>query len=501
MNIVTELVFYNKIKKLIKKIKISQAEEYYDTTVNVVDKSSLESARDALKDASEVSIAYRYFKDHYFSLTMLINKVLYTFSDDTFISKENLTTFIKNYLLKADIKIYLYNLKHFIKPLSNDLTLDEIKSLNKKVYDVQLLDYIINLNKDNHLFDEHNQYSQKVKIILDKVHKTTSAHYYIPRHILHKVMIFESAFLYYYGIIFEKIHIKLEQETLLKRMQLFSFVLSDIEKETLKIDINNMNAQTSGEKQTNSFLSKISAYCDKNDTNLFPISYKHNNSITGRLTANNINKINLLSIPKNKTREIIVPEFDEFISMDINGMEVFYFIKNYTKMLDNVEITNSFDIYNYIKNDLSLEESRSLIKNTLIKLLYGSTSFDMEEVLIKQLILENYPELDVKERIGSDMPDYIQTKFKRIIHINNNYNKLLNNFNQSESNDLMINNITLLWYNIRKFKLRSKIKMLIHDQIIIDCVEDEVDTIKSLLNKIITNLPFEITTSKTFNLK
>jgi len=444
MNIVNEISFYEKIKNLNKKIKISQTEEYYDTIVGVVDKVSLEATKTALKDASEATIAYRYHKKCFFALTILIDKTLYKFSDDIFVSKENLTKFIINYIIKSDIKLYVYNLKHFIKPLLNQLNEDELKAFNKKVYDVQLLDYIINLNKNNHLFDEHNLYSKKVKTILGRVHKTQTAHYYIPRHILHKVMIFESVFLYHYGTIFEKIHIKLEQEVLLKRLQLFSLVLSDIEKENLVIDTNKFNDLIEEENISNVFFKKILNYCNKFKTNLLPIRYKHNNSITGRLTFNNEHKINMLSIPKNKTRELIIPENNTFLSMDINGMEVFYFIKNYTDILDKIEITSDFDIYKYIDKELNLNEDRKIIKNTLIKLLYGATNFKAEEIIIKQVITENYPALDVKNRVDKKIPNYIQTKFKRIIHINKDYNKLLNNFIQSESNDLMINNITLL---------------------------------------------------------
>jgi hypothetical protein len=498
-NIVTELSFYEKIKNINKKIKISQTEEYYKKVINITDKKSLENIKDVLKNTKEISISYRYYGKYYFALTILIDEIIYNFSDDIFVSKTNLTKFIINYVLKVD-KIYLYNLKHFIKPLLDIFSEYELRSLNNRIYDVQLADYTINLNKDNHLFDNYNKYSKKVKVILQKVHGNQAAHYYVHRHILQKVMIFESVFLYYYGTIFRKIQDKLEQEMLQKRMQLFSFTLSDIEQENLIVDINKFGKWIEDENKVNAFFKKLLKYCSEQKTNLISASYKHNNTKTGRLTFNNKNKINMMSMPKTKIRELIIPENDKFLSMDINGMEVFYFIKNYTNILENIEIKSDFDIYKYIDNQLKLNVNREIIKNTIIKLLYGAGSYKSEEVMIKQIIIENYPELDAKNRIDKEIPNYIQTKFKRIIHINKNYNKLLNNFIQSESNDLMINNITLLWYNMKKLKLKSKIKILIHDQIIIDCIEEEISIIKTLLNKTIKDLPFTLVESNTFYL-
>jgi hypothetical protein len=449
--------------------------------------------QDFISKEEYVGLSYRYYHNGYFLIVIYADRNTYTLSDQSSLSSEDLLTIVKTLCMSR--KILMWNMKHFMKMFLNHVEHSELISIYKNIIDTQILSYIVTQKKDGGLKDGQfikSEYHEKVRIFIEKVYKNDAHYYYIPRNILSKAMSQEAISAFVCGKLFFLIADKLNMTRLLFRMQLLSIVLSDIEQGNIFVKSKSFSDLLEKGLTFKRETVNLLKYCQKWHTNQLPIEYKHMSSTTGRLSYSTKNGVNILSYPKDESRSLIIPEFDEFLSLDARGMEIFYIVSKNTKLLESIEITESFDIYQFVMDRLSKKISRSKLKNFLIRWLYGSTNFDDDERALKFEIEEKIPELVPKSHFH--IPIYYQTDYGRVIKLNGSYTKFLNNIPQSEANDLMIDCVIKLWNTMRLMKMQSKIKLLIHDQVVLDIKRSERAVILRLIQRIFTGrFPYRYT--------
>jgi DNA polymerase I-like protein with 3'-5' exonuclease and polymerase domains len=482
---VTEI--YLHIDKLIKKQNISSTNwgSYLQETYQVLNNTDWHFIYDnVIRDYDKgIGVSYRYIKNKgFFLFVIYLDGTAYILSDQSDLTMDQIKDAI--HLLCSEKKVYLWNIKHFIKTF---LEYSDCNDIVKNVIDSQILSYMVTLKKDGGIKEDsliNSDYQNKIKVFIDKVYKNDSYHYYIPRNILSKAMIYESISSMVCGRLFYEIAKKMNMIDLFNRMTNLNVVLSDIENNNIKI-----NAKTFSELLDEGLTFKaecvnLLSYCKLRKTNAFPIEYKSMHSTTGRLSFANKTGVNLLSYPKDDSRKIIIPEYDKYLSVDIKGMEIFYLISTKTRFLqqEDIKIDENFDIYNYIISKIDQKLQRAKLKNTIIKWLYGATNFSEEEETIKKLIEKHIPEIVPDKSLY--IPTYYQTRFGRIIKINRSFTKYQNNIPQSEANDVMINCLIDLWNRMKQNRLKSKIKFIIYDQFIIDMVSEEEENIRQLIHDV-----------------
>jgi len=456
--------------------------QYVNEEIFISNIKEWKNVYEIIKKNKEIGISYRYHDNSFFMISIFSDNTAYILSDQSTLTSQDIINIVL--LLCSNHIVYVWNIKHFIKPFINTLNNDNIKELYKHLIDVQILSYITTLQKEGGLKNGQyidSEYHKKVQVFIDKVYKNDTAYYYIPRNILGKAMLQETVAAYFCGKLLSTISTKLNMTRLQYRLQLFSFFLSDLENETVTI------AQTSFAKLLESGLTfkretiKLMEYCKNFRTNKLPLEYRHLSSTTGRLTFGGNSGVNLLSYPKDDTRSLIVPENDMFISVDAKGMEIFYILKKRTRLFSNLDMSNDFDIYQYILDRIEQKVSRSKLKSFVIKWFYGASNFDEEEERIRQEISSKIPEIVPESHFR--LPIYYQTDFGRIIKINESYTKFQNNIPQSEANDLMLECVFKIWSIMKYLKMKSKIKLLIHDQFIIDATTGERDAIIRIIQR------------------
>jgi len=257
-------------------------------------------------------------------------------------------------------------------------------------------------------------------------------------------------------------------------------VLSDINKNYIYVDPKKV-LRLVKLKKPSKHLDALSKYIINNKTSKIPVEYRHLRSKTGRIIFDNKTGLSITTLPHTNIRECIIPEYDKFVSFDIKAAEVFYIFKTSTKILSDITVDDNFDLYNYLISKCSLANDRELVKETIIKWLYGSTSFNSDENLIIESLKSQYPELS-HDNLGY-IPEYYQTKYKRIIKLDNSLTKYLNNIPQSEFSDEMIDILCEIWRNLKLYNLRTKIKFIIYDEIIFDCPQDEIEIVKNIIKQ------------------
>jgi len=484
---VTEV--YLKIDKLIKKQNLPSVDwsNYLQSTYYITNNQDWNFIyENVIKDhQNEIGISYRYIKDKgFFIFVIFIDGTAYILSDQSDITIDQINKAI--YLLCLNKKVYLWNIKHFIKTYLNDF-----KNIQNNINDVQILSYLVTLKKDGGIKENNlinSEYQDKIRIFIEKIYKNDSYHYYIPRNILSKAMIYEAISAMICGRLFYAIINKINMIELYERMRSLSIILSDIENNKIKIDVKSFSELMNEGLTFKAECVNLLSYCKHKKTNSFPIEYKALNSSTGRLSFMNKTGVNLLSYPKDQSRKLIIPEYDKFLSIDIKGMEIFYLISTKTKLLkqDGIKIDENFDIYTYINEKLDKKVQRAKLKNTIIKWLYGATNFSEEEEEIKKSLESKVPEIVPDKNLY--IPTYYQTRFGRIIKINRSYTKYQNNIPQSEANDVMIDCLIELWNKMKHYNLKSKIKFIIYDQFIIDIIESERSTIQELIKNVFSGI-------------
>ena len=471
---------FQEIEKIISKLNIEEI-NWIRYSKNIIRIKSFEQFQ-LIEFSKLIGISYKYSSNKIFILIIFSGEFTYILSDQDKMNSEDIIKALDHLSNISDI-IFVWNIKHLAKVYTINI--------NSKFIDVQILVNII-LQKKDGIIEFQSNYHDQVSVFINSVYKNDSYYYYIPRNILSKSMMYESISALILGKLLLSLCNKLKMNDLNKRLLNLSIVLSDIEKNSIKINIKiTKKLIKSGLIFKKQYVNLIK-YCSEIKTNQFPIEYRHLRSKTGRIIFDNKSGVSILSLPDNECRKIIVPEFNKFLSMDIKAAEIFYIIKANSNFLNNVEINDSFDVYDYILKYAKIDKKRDEIKNTIIKWFYGFHNFTNSEMEIKSLIEEKIPEIVPDQNVY--VPIYIQTRFGRIIKVDKSITKLLNNIPQSEFGDVMIDILIYIWSEIKKNDFRTKIKFIVYDQIIFDCPNDEIKEVENII-KLCTDskLPYRVT--------
>lgn len=483
--------FY-KYQEIIQKISLSEYKSYIKKTEYIQNWEQFKNLISLLRNSQSknTSISYRYVEDKYFMIVFYVDGNVFVISDEYFNDKTLLTkAIIKLITSKRNQKYFIWNLRHFLLPIINKLTPEQKNEVSNCFNDVQIIDHLVNLDKNPSLSSKYveDENDRKVKVFIEKVHKDQSFYYYIPRHIMTNVLIKEAVVVSMMGQIFGYVATKLEQVEILKQLQKLSIVLCDIEKNNI---MTYDPEKVMKLKLDNSFHKRLFDYVMTTNSSSIPLEYKFLNSSTGRLSFKNKVKLNMMAIPKTEVRETFIPENDIFISIDMSGMEIFYCLKTYSDFLDDVTIDSKLDVYQLILDKLDGNYKRSVIKNILIKMTYGASKFEENEIDAALEIKNKIPSLVIEH--PKKLDDYIKTKKGRIIQIDKSVTKYLNNIIQSESSDLMIEFLLKIWNCFNEEKLKSKIKLLVHDQIVFDVLEEEKEQIKEIIERCCDFFPYKM---------
>lgn len=191
------------------------------------------------------------------------------------------------------------------------------------------------------------------------------------------------------------------------------------------------------------------------------ISYNQFNSKTGRLTTEE-NSFPILNISKN-LRNLIKPDNDFFLDIDYNAAEVRVFLA-----LNGFK-QPAMDIHEWNMDKFGYTD-RTTAKNDFISWLYGK---------------KNEREKDFKKYYNVD---FLKKKYWDGTKIKNYYGRTIdsdefhsvNYVVQSTTADMALRQVLKVDQLLKNCK--SKIKMIIHDNIVIDVKKEEKDLIKSIVD-------------------
>ena len=280
-------------------------------------------------------------------------------------------------------------------------------------------------------------------------------------------------------------------------------------------------------KIKSTYLEGLSNYI-KEDGKIHTI-YKQNLTRTGRLSSV---EPNLQNIPTRdeegkKIRKAFLPEYDMFLSSDYSQMElrVMAHISG-DKNLQQAFINNE-DIHTRVAadiNGISLEEvtpyQRKTAKAVIFGIIYGISGFGLGENLeispkeAKEFI-DKYYELypGVKKYMDQKIKEayelgYVKTMFgrKRVIEELQNKNFMirqsgeriaLNTPIQGTSADIMKIAMIGIFKKMQEEKLKSKMLLQVHDELIFDVTREEKDLLEKIVRDTMENcvkidVPFKV---------
>ena len=241
--------------------------------------------------------------------------------------------------------------------------------------------------------------------------------------------------------------------------------------------------------------------------------YKQALTRTGRLSSLDPNMQNIPSKKEDGklVKKAFLPEYDLFLSTDYSQIE----LRVLAHLSGSKELINAFnnniDIHKQVASDIfgvPIDEvsslQRSKAKAVVFGIVYGISSFGLSENLqirpteAKELIEkfnEMYP--GVKEYMDNVVKDayangFVRTLFNRKRNIDELTNKnylirqsgeriAMNTPIQGTSADILKMAMIKIDKEMNKHKLKSKMLLQVHDELIFDCLESE----KDLLTKIV----------------
>ncbi len=239
--------------------------------------------------------------------------------------------------------------------------------------------------------------------------------------------------------------------------------------------------------------------------------YQQTLTQTGRLSSNepNLQNIPIRTEEGHKIRKIFIPEYDYILSSDYSQIElrVLADIANVKSFIDafnnNIDIheKTAMDIFN--KKEVSKEE-RNQAKTVNFGIIYGMSSYGLQKDLnitnkeaknfIESYFL-NYPE--IKEYMDNIVlkatnDSYVETKFKRRRYIKelNNSNYMVKEFGkrlamntpiQGYAADILKKALVDIDKELEKRKLKSKLINTVHDEVILDCLKEELEEVSSIV--------------------
>ena len=249
-------------------------------------------------------------------------------------------------------------------------------------------------------------------------------------------------------------------------------------------------------------------------------TYKQNLTRTGRLSSTEPNMQNIPTKDEEgrKIRKAFLPSKDSiFLCSDYSQIElrIMAHISNSKELIDT--FVNDGDIHTKVAADIwGVEEKavtkkmRSSAKAVIFGIVYGISGFGLGENLeispkeAKEFI-DKYYELypDVKRYMDDIVAEaydqgYVTTLFKRkrVIDELKNTNYMirqggeriaLNTPIQGTSADIIKKAMVEIHNEFKKEKIKSKMLLQVHDELVFDCLMDEQDKVQNIVKKIMEN--------------
>ena len=268
----------------------------------------------------------------------------------------------------------------------------------------------------------------------------------------------------------------------------------------------------------------VLSYLEKTSENNWLVHSVFNQTLTntGRLscTEPNLQNIPIKDEEGRELRKIFISSFEngKIISADYNQIELrlLAHFSNDEKLVNafkngqDIHAKTASEIFNVELSDVT-SEMRSKAKGVNFGIIYGISGFGLGKnihVAKKQAdafiekYLETYP--NVKNFMNSSLEfaetnGYAKTLFKRRRYIEElfSHNKITKKFGERVAFNMPLQGtasdiIKIAMINVdKKFKeynLKSKLILQIHDELVVDTIESEVDIVKSILKDEMENV-------------
>ncbi len=248
--------------------------------------------------------------------------------------------------------------------------------------------------------------------------------------------------------------------------------------------------------------------------------YKQTLTRTGRLSSvdPNLQNIPIREELGRKIRKAFVPSNDCFLSADYSQIElrIMAHLSNCQSLIN--AFLNDEDIHTHVASEVFKVSEDAVTKNmrrcakaVIFGIIYGISGFGLGENLHiskkeADMFIERFHELypEVKKYTDQKIDEakengYVKTLFdrKRIIEEINNPNYLIRQMGermamntpiQGTSADIMKMAMIKVYNRFKEENIKSKILLQVHDEIIVDCKNEELDLIKKIVKEEMENV-------------
>ena len=248
--------------------------------------------------------------------------------------------------------------------------------------------------------------------------------------------------------------------------------------------------------------------------------YKQTLTRTGRLSSvdPNLQNIPVREELGRKIRKAFVPLNDCFLSADYSQIElrIMAHLSNCQSLIN--AFLNDEDIHTHVASEVFKVSEDAVTKNmrrcakaVIFGIIYGISGFGLGENLHiskkeADMFIERFHELypEVKKYTDQKIDEakengYVKTLFdrKRIIEEINNPNYLIRQMGermamntpiQGTSADIMKMAMIRVYNRFKEENIKSKILLQVHDEIIVDCKNEELDLIKKIVKEEMENV-------------
>lgn len=248
--------------------------------------------------------------------------------------------------------------------------------------------------------------------------------------------------------------------------------------------------------------------------------YKQTLTRTGRLSSvdPNLQNIPVREELGRKIRKAFVPSNDCFLSADYSQIElrIMAHLSNCQSLIN--AFLNDEDIHTHVASEVFKVSEDAVTKNmrrcakaVIFGIIYGISGFGLGENLHiskkeADMFIERFHELypEVKKYTDQKIDEakengYVKTLFdrKRIIEEINNPNYLIRQMGermamntpiQGTSADIMKMAMIKVYNRFKEENIKSKILLQVHDEIIVDCKNEELDLIKKIVKEEMENV-------------
>ena len=248
--------------------------------------------------------------------------------------------------------------------------------------------------------------------------------------------------------------------------------------------------------------------------------YKQTLTRTGRLSSvdPNLQNIPVREELGRKIRKAFVPLNDCFLSADYSQIElrIMAHLSNCQSLIN--AFLNDEDIHTHVASEVFKVSEDAVTKNmrrcakaVIFGIIYGISGFGLGENLHiskkeADMFIERFHELypEVKKYTDQKIDEakengYVKTLFdrKRIIEEINNPNYLIRQMGermamntpiQGTSADIMKMAMIKVYNRFKEENIKSKILLQVHDEIIVDCKNEELDLIKKIVKEEMENV-------------